>query len=91
MCSCWCLKPKSRPLFDSLGESIGRLLKNEVAEQYIELNRIFSSKLSNQVGYLASITAPMKPKTNTLKGYVPMNTIKNNPLSRNANNNCDRS
>lgn len=75
MSLCWRSKPESRPLFDSLEESISK---------YIELNETYSSKFWHQNDYSAlkaAVLAPLAPKTNTPDGYVPMNTKMNGLMS----------
>lgn len=66
MLSCWCANPESRPLFDSLEKSIGKLLENGVAEHYIDLNEPYlktnvSCFTEGQTDYLALMAAPDCP------------------------------
>lgn len=66
MLSCWCANPESRPLFQSLEKSIGKLLENGVAEHYIDLNEPYlKSNVNNfeegHVDYLSCMAAPDCP------------------------------
>lgn len=66
MLSCWYANPESRPLFDSLEKSIGKLLESGVAEHYIDLNEPYlQSNITNlnegQTDYLALMGSPDCP------------------------------
>lgn len=63
MLQCWCAHPESRPLFDSLEKSLGKLLESGVAEHYIDLNEPYLQMNVNnftegQTDYLALMAAP---------------------------------
>lgn len=85
MLSCWCANPESRPLFDNLEKSVGKLLENGVAEHYIDLNEPYlKSNVSNftggQTDYLALMAAPECPApavphyVNSQTGFGPPTT-----------------
>lgn len=63
MLSCWRLCPERRPLFDSLAETIGKLLPIEIGQHYVEMNSLYlkaneQCKSSNQTDYLALMASP---------------------------------
>lgn len=80
MLSCWCANPESRPLFDSLEKSIGKLLENGVAEHYIDLNEPYLqsniSTTNQETDYLALMAAPdcPAPAVPTINAPMYVNT-----------------
>lgn len=66
MLRCWSAHPESRPLFDNLVKSLGKLLETGVAEHYIDLNEPYlqmnvSNLAEGQTDYLALMAAPDCP------------------------------
>lgn len=64
MLSCWQDVPESRPLFDSLANSIGDMLDEGVKENFIALNDPYLhenvSRFSNGgIDYLSMMAVPM--------------------------------
>lgn len=66
MLQCWSAHPESRPLFDNLVKSLGKLLENGVAEHYIDLNEPYlqvntTNYAEGQTDYLALMAPPDCP------------------------------
>lgn len=66
MLQCWSAHPESRPLFDNLSKSLGKLLENGVAEHYIDLNEPYlqmntTNFNEGQTDYLALMAPPDCP------------------------------